>query len=77
MSDKPERSKGTDAPKCKVCGSRHWGTCLNQGGGGYIYRRLQEQPNADPSPAKVKVLKAAVAKAAAVKPKARKPKRTS
>lgn len=70
MSDEPKkRSKGIDAPRCKVCGQQHWGTCANQGGGGYLYRQLQEAPNVDPSPAKVKALKAAVAKAAEVKPK--------
>lgn len=31
-----KRSKGTDAPKCKVCGARHWGTCANQTPGGYL-----------------------------------------
>lgn len=74
MSDKPERSKGIDAPRCKVCGKRHWGTCLNQGGGGYLYRQQQEARPVAPA-AKAKALKAAVAKAAAVKPKAKKSRR--
>lgn len=73
MAEVEKRSKGTDAPKCKVCEKRHWGTCANQTSGGYLATTTM---GAAPA-AKVTALKKAVAKAAAVpakKPKkARKP----
>lgn len=63
------KSKGIDAPKCKNCGKRHWGTCADQTSGGYLAGTASRQ-----SPAK----RLAVAKAIVANPpkvKARKAKR--
>lgn len=63
-----KRSKGTAPPMCKVCQTRHWGTCANQTSGGYL-SNVQAAPKA----VRVQALKAAVAKAAAIP--AKKPKK--
>lgn len=36
MADGEKRSKGIDAPMCKVCSKRHWGVCSDQTSGGYL-----------------------------------------
>ena len=36
MAEIERKSKGIDAPLCKICHKRHWGTCLNQTSGGYL-----------------------------------------
>ena len=46
--------KGTEPPKCKICGTQHWGTCLDHSAKGALFDRShQAEASADPGKSEV------------------------